>query len=86
MTDPGMRRPSASGIEMCWSYNHQHGTHFCAMPTNLYGPGDNYDFTGDPAARAAVPSASVMPPAAAPASCTTAASRTALPVSSWTSA
>ncbi len=33
-----------AGIEMCWSYNRQYGTHFFAvMPTNLYGPGDNYD-------------------------------------------
>jgi GDP-L-fucose synthase len=33
-----------AGIEMCWSYNRQHGTQYlCAMPTNLYGPGDNYD-------------------------------------------
>jgi GDP-L-fucose synthase len=33
-----------AGIEMCWSYNRQYGTQFlCAMPTNLYGPGDNYD-------------------------------------------
>src|SRR6202011_804271 len=33
-----------AGIEMCWSYNRQHGTRFLAvMPTNLYGPGDNYD-------------------------------------------
>jgi GDP-L-fucose synthase len=33
-----------AGIEMCWSYNRQYGTHFLAvMPTNLYGPGDNYD-------------------------------------------
>lgn len=32
-----------SGIEMCWSYNRQHGTRYLAvMPTNLYGPGDNY--------------------------------------------
>ena len=32
-----------AGIEMCWSYNRQHGTKFlAAMPTNLYGPGDNY--------------------------------------------
>lgn len=32
-----------SGIELCWSYNRQHGTRFLAvMPTNLYGPGDNY--------------------------------------------
>jgi GDP-L-fucose synthase len=33
-----------AGIEMSWSYNRQHGTRFlAAMPTNLYGPGDNYD-------------------------------------------
>lgn len=33
-----------AGIEMCWSYNRQYRTRFlCAMPTNLYGPGDNYD-------------------------------------------
>lgn len=33
-----------AGIEMCWGYNRQHGTAFLsAMPTNLYGPGDNYD-------------------------------------------
>jgi GDP-L-fucose synthase len=32
-----------AGIEMCWSYNRQFGTHYLAvMPTNLYGPGDNY--------------------------------------------
>ena len=33
-----------AGVEMCWAYNRQHGTRYvCAMPTNLYGPGDNYD-------------------------------------------
>jgi len=33
-----------AGIEMCGSYNRQYGTHYlAAMPTNLYGPGDNYD-------------------------------------------
>ena len=33
-----------AGLEMCWAYNRQYGTQFiCAMPTNLYGPGDNYD-------------------------------------------
>lgn len=33
-----------AGIEMCWSYNRQYGTNYaCVMPTNLYGPGDNYD-------------------------------------------
>lgn len=33
-----------AGVEMCAAYNQQYGTKFlCAMPTNLYGPGDNYD-------------------------------------------
>lgn len=33
-----------AGIKMCESYNLQYGTNFIAvMPTNLYGPGDNYD-------------------------------------------
>ena len=32
-----------AGIEMCWSYNRQYSTQYLAvMPTNLYGPGDNY--------------------------------------------
>lgn len=33
-----------AGIEMCWAYNRQYGTQYLAvMPTNLYGPNDNYD-------------------------------------------
>jgi GDP-L-fucose synthase len=33
-----------AGIEMCWAFNRQYGTHYlAAMPTNLYGLGDNYD-------------------------------------------
>lgn len=33
-----------AGITMCQSYNRQYGTCFIsAMPTNLYGPGDNFD-------------------------------------------
>lgn len=33
-----------AGIEMCWSYNRQYGTKFIpVMPTNLYGPNDNFD-------------------------------------------
>lgn len=33
-----------AGVEMCHAYNRQYGTQFLAvMPTNLYGPGDNYD-------------------------------------------
>ena len=36
-----------AGIEMCWAYNRQYGTrYFSLMPTNLYGPGDNYDLEG----------------------------------------
>jgi len=36
-----------AGIEMCWSYNRQYGTKYLsAMPTNLYGPGDNFDLNG----------------------------------------
>lgn len=32
-----------AGIKLCESYNRQYGTDFrCVMPTNLYGPGDNY--------------------------------------------
>jgi len=33
-----------AGIELCRAFNRQHHTRFLAvMPTNLYGPGDNYD-------------------------------------------
>lgn len=33
-----------AGITMCRSYNRQYGTKFlAAMPTNLYGPNDNFD-------------------------------------------
>ena len=33
-----------AGVEMCGSYNRQYGTqNIAVMPTNLYGPGDNYD-------------------------------------------
>ena len=33
-----------AGIKMCQSYNEQYGTNFISvMPTNLYGPNDNYD-------------------------------------------
>ena len=35
-----------AGIEMCKFYNKQYGTNFIAvMPTNLYGPNDNFDLT-----------------------------------------
>jgi len=33
-----------AGIKMCQSYNRQYGTQFISvMPTNLYGPNDNFD-------------------------------------------
>lgn len=33
-----------AGIELCQAYNRQHGTDYISvMPTNLYGPGDNFD-------------------------------------------
>jgi len=33
-----------AGIKMCHSYNRQYGTNFISvMPTNLYGPNDNFD-------------------------------------------
>lgn len=33
-----------AGIEMCWAFNREYKTRFLAvMPSNLYGPNDNYD-------------------------------------------
>lgn len=33
-----------AGIKLCEAFNRQHGTQYLSvMPTNLYGPGDNYD-------------------------------------------
>ncbi|WBA41959.1 GDP-L-fucose synthase family protein [Hymenobacter canadensis] len=33
-----------AGLKLCEAFRAQHGRHFIsAMPTNLYGPGDNYD-------------------------------------------
>jgi GDP-L-fucose synthase len=33
-----------AGIEMCWAFNRQYKTQYiAAMPTNLYGPNDNYN-------------------------------------------
>lgn len=33
-----------AGIELCWAYNRQYQTQYIAvMPTNLFGPHDNYD-------------------------------------------
>ena len=34
-----------AGVKLCQAYRKQHGCHFIsAMPTNLYGPNDNFDF------------------------------------------
>jgi GDP-L-fucose synthase len=36
-----------AGIKLCQAYRQQHGADFIsAQPTNLYGPGDNYDLNG----------------------------------------
>lgn len=36
-----------AGVRLCQAYRRQHGADFIsAMPTNLYGPGDNFDFEG----------------------------------------
>ncbi len=36
-----------TGIKLCEAYRSQYGCHFIsAMPTNLYGPNDNYDLQG----------------------------------------
>lgn len=33
-----------AGVKLCEAFNRQYGTHYlCVMPTNLYGPNDNYD-------------------------------------------
>ena len=33
-----------AGIKMCESYNYQYKTNYkCLMPTNTFGPNDNYD-------------------------------------------
>lgn len=35
-----------AGIKLCQAYRRQHGVDYIsAMPTNLYGPGDNFDLT-----------------------------------------
>jgi GDP-L-fucose synthase len=44
-----------SGIRLCQAYRRQHGCDFIsAMPTNLYGPGDNFDPTGSHVAAALI--------------------------------
>ena len=43
MTNEPYAIAKISGIKMCESYNRQYGTDYRAvMPTNLYGPGDNF--------------------------------------------
>ena len=38
-----------AGIKLCQAYRRQHGRDFIsAMPTNLYGPGDNFDLAVEP--------------------------------------
>ncbi len=44
MTNRPYALAKIAGIEMCWAFNRQYATNFLAvMPTNLFGPGDNYD-------------------------------------------
>ena len=46
-TNEGYALAKISGIKLCQSYRTQYGSDFIsAMPTNLYGPGDNFDLTG----------------------------------------
>jgi GDP-L-fucose synthase len=43
-TNEGYALAKIAGIKMCETYRRQHGCDFIsAMPTNLYGPGDNYN-------------------------------------------
>ena len=45
-----------AGIKLCQSYRRQYGCNFIsAMPTNLYGPNDNFDLTEQPRAAGADP-------------------------------
>jgi len=47
MTNRSYAVAKIAGIEMCWASNRQYGTQYVAlMPTNLYGPNDNYDLAG----------------------------------------
>jgi GDP-L-fucose synthase len=46
MTNRSYAVAKIAGIETCWAFNRQHGTRYIAlMPTNLYGPNDNYDLS-----------------------------------------
>ncbi len=43
-TNYGYAIAKIAGLKMCQAYNEQYGTNFITvMPTNLYGPGDNFD-------------------------------------------
>jgi GDP-L-fucose synthase len=43
-TNEGYAMAKLAGIKSCEAYRAQYGCHFIsAMPTNLYGPGDNFD-------------------------------------------
>jgi GDP-L-fucose synthase len=43
-TNEGYALAKITGIKLCDSYRRQYGSNFIsAMPTNLYGPGDNFD-------------------------------------------
>ena len=45
-----------AGIELCRSLNREYGTDYLSlMPTNLYGPGDNFDLAHEPRAAGADP-------------------------------
>jgi len=46
-TNEGYALAKIAGIKLCESYRRQYGDDFIsAMPTNLYGPGDNFDLEG----------------------------------------
>ena len=46
-TNEGYALAKIAAIRLCKHYNDQYGTNYIsAMPTNMYGPGDNYDLEG----------------------------------------
>lgn len=43
-TNEGYSLAKIAGIKLCQNYNKQYGTHFiCCMPSNIYGPCDNFN-------------------------------------------
>jgi len=57
-----------AGIKMCESYNRQYGTHYRAvMPTNLYGPNDNFNISNSHVVPALIRKAHEAKMSAAPA-------------------